>query len=42
MITNDFDSCDDDELKARLSIFDGKIDVPIKFVDGEDLSINYR
>jgi len=42
MIINDFDSCDDDELKARLSIFDGKIDVSIKFVDGEDLSTNNR
>jgi hypothetical protein len=27
MVINDMDNCDDDELKARLSVLDGKIDV---------------
>lgn len=38
MIIKDIDDFDDDELKARLNILDGKIDVFIKFVGREDLS----
>jgi hypothetical protein len=32
MLINDIDSFDDDELKARLSILDGTVDVYIEFV----------